>query len=135
MPIKVDILTEHNLFMMKAVGLVDYNIMFDFQSSIKDVQGYKPTLNTLFDFSMVDNNLLSPESLIKFSATTPFEPGCQRAYVVHDEMAAILATIFGTTTSNNSDNFFVTFKIEDACEWLDIAYSEITQSDVYAVDK
>lgn len=135
MSIKVEILTGHNLFVMRADGLVDYKVILDFQSSVKDMQGYTPTLNTLFDLSLVDHNLVSPESLIKFSTTTPFEPTCRRAYVVSDEMAAILATIFGSTTSNDSENFFVTYKIEDACEWIDIPYNDIRALAMYQDDK
>jgi len=133
MSIKIDILPNLNLFLTRASGTIDDLRVFTHQDSIPNMKGFAPTLNTLLDARLVSNNLLSPENLAKLAANTPFDASVKRAYVVSDEKGGMLATLFGSTSSE-SEHFFVTYNIEDACEWLGFSFEEIKTSLVYQTD-
>ncbi len=134
MPVKIEILTDLGLFITRTAGKMDDQLLAQYQESIYLLPGYKPTLNTLFDARLFSENLISPEGLIRFSSSTPFDASVKRAYIVCDEKAGMLATLFGSTTSAASENFLVTYKLEDACEWLGVAYDVVAASSIFKDD-
>ena len=130
MSIKISIIEELNLFLTVVDGKADDQIASRYQESILSLPGYRPTLNTLMDARLVTDNTMSPENLVRLSTSTPFDQSVKRAYVVDNEKAAMLATIFGTTSSGN-ENYFVTFNIDDACEWFGFSFEDIKNSSAY----
>ena len=130
MTVKVDVIPELNLFITQATGKLSDQDLAQYQKSIPATPGYKPTLNTLFDARSVAENLVTPENLIRISTSTPFDTSVKRAYVVSDEKASMLATVFGTTSSID-DKFFVSFQLDDACEWLGISLDDLNRSSIY----
>jgi len=133
MPVKAEVIVELGLFLTSVSGKVNDETAFQFQESITSFPNYNSTLNTLLDVRSIDKNLLSPDSLINLAANTPFDSSVKRAYVVNNEINAMLATLFGTTTSDN-EHFFITYNIDDACEWLGFSFNDIKSSSVYKND-
>lgn len=134
MSVKVDVITELNLFITQVAGSISDQDLVRYQELIQNTPGYQPTLNTLFDARTVAENLVTPENLIRISSSTPFDASVKRAYVVNDEKASMLATVFGTTSSIN-DKFFVTYKLDDACEWLGISPDDLNKSSIFKVNQ
>ena len=130
MPVKAEVISELNLFLTRANGSLGDQDLVVYQESITSMPGFSSELNTLLDARDVTENLLSQENLIRYSSKTPFAASVRRAYVVRDEKAGMFATLFGTTTSD-SENYFVTYSIDDACEWLGIEFDNIKNSIVY----
>lgn len=130
MPIKAEIITDLELLIIRAAGKIDDQSVMEFQAQIVYLPNFQPTLNIIIDARSVTDNLLSPEGVIKLSGDTPFEKSVKRAYVVADEQASIQATLLGSTSSIHK-HFFVTYSIEDACEWLGISLDKINSSSVY----
>jgi len=130
MAVKAEVITELNLFLTRASGSLSDQDLVAYQESIASMPGFSSELNTLLDGREVTENLLSQESLIRYSTKTPFASSVRRAYVVRDEKAAMYATLFGATSSD-SDKYFVTYSIDDACEWLGIEFNSIKNSIVY----
>lgn len=130
-PVQMEVLTDLGVFLTRVEGRVDDQLLGQYQESIVGLPNYSSMLNTLFDGSFITENAVSPESIIKFSSSTPFDASVKRAYIVSDEKSGMLATLFGSTTSN-SENFLVTHKLDVACEWLGISYDAVKASSVYA---
>lgn len=130
MPVKMEVLTDLDLFVTKVSGKVDDQLLAQYQESIFKLPEYKPTLNTLLDARLISENQISPGGLIRFSSSTPFKKSVKRAYIVSDEKVGMLATLFGSTTSD-SENFLVTYKVETACDWLGVPYDIILSSQVF----
>jgi len=130
MPVKAEVIVDLGLFLTSVSGKVDDEIAFRFQEAITSFPNYNSKLNTLLDVRLLDQNLLSPDSLVNLAANTPFDSSVKRAYVVNSEINAMLATLFGSTTSDN-DHFFITYNIDDACEWLGFSFNDIKSSIVY----
>jgi len=133
MSVKSQIFTELELFLLKVSGKISDQTAYEYQDAIPNMPGYKPTLNTLIDAREVTENLLSPSSIIRLSANTPFDATVKRAFVVNSDNESMLATLYGTTTSDQ-DKYLVTNKIDTACRWLGFNYTDISQSDVYLDD-
>jgi len=130
MPIKTDIISDLELALIKIEGKVDDRSAYKHLESIAELAGFKSTYNVMIDARLMTENLLSPEGVIKMSSDTPFEQSIKRAYVVGDEKAGMHATLFGSTASIEK-YFFVTYDMEDACEWLGISPNDISTSSVY----
>lgn len=130
MPVKTEIITDLELVLSKASGMVDDLSAIEHQALLASLPGFKPTYNFMIDARKVTENLLSPEGVIQMSGVTPFEASIRRAYVVGDEMTGMLATLSGSMVSTGKQ-FFVTYELEDACEWLGIPYNRIITSSVY----
>ena len=133
MSINISILDELNLFLTVVSGKADDQLATQFQDSITSLPGYRSSLNTLMDARLVTDNVMSPENLVRLSTSTPFDQSVKRAYVVDNEKAAMLATIFGTTSSGN-ENYLVTYNIDDACEWLGFSFDDIKNAPAYKGD-
>ena len=130
MPIKSDVISDCNLFLARATGKVDDTNVVNFQSEIVSLAGFKPTLNSLIDARAITENTVSSEGMLNLSADTPFDVTVKRAFVVPDEKTSILATLFATTTTD-SEHFYITYNLEDACDWLGIDYETVLASPVY----
>jgi len=130
MSINIEIIEKLNLFLTIVSGKVDDQMALQYQESIINLPGYRSTLNTLMDARLVTDNSLSPQNLVRLSANTPFDSSVKRAYVIDNEKAAMFATIFGTTSSGN-ENFFVTYNIADACDWLNVSYDTVMSASIY----
>jgi len=134
MPVKTEVIADIGLFLTRAIGKVVDQDAFQLQESMINSADFSPKLNTLMDARLVTENLLSPETLIHLSSSTPFESSVKRVYVVSDEKESMFATLFGSTSSDNN-KFFVTYDIDDACEWLGISFDDIKTSSVYKDDE
>jgi len=129
-PIKSDVISDCNLFLARATGKVNDTNLVNFQSAIVSVAGFKPTLNFLIDARAITENTVSSEGMLNLSADTPFDVTIKRAFVVSDEKTSILATLYATTTTD-SEHFYITYNLNDACDWLDVDYEIILASTVY----
>jgi len=130
MSISSEILLESSLVITRVEGVVDDNNVFKAESLLSTMDGFNSSFNQLADSRLVSKNLLTPDGLLKTSYVTPFSPSSRRAYVVNDELASMFATLFGVTVSETS-NYLVTFEIEEACEWLGVAYKSVLATSIY----
>lgn len=130
MTIKAEIITDLELLIIRALGKIDDQGVMAFQAQMAHLPDFQPRLNIIIDARSVTDNLLSPEGVIKLSGDSPLEKSVKRAYVVGDEKASMQATLLGSTSSIHK-HFFVTYSLEDACEWLGISLDAVNNSSVY----
>ena len=132
MAIKHEIILDLDLILTRVDGVVDDNATYESEELLSTIEGFKSNFNQLADARLVTENLITTDGLFKVGTVTPFDHNVKRAYVVNDKLASMYATLFGITASSG-ENYFVTYNIEEACDWLDIPYDVVMAASIYGI--
>jgi len=109
---------DERIVRSRAWGLLVDRDLLDTQQRLREDPRFEPTFCQLFDFTAVEQLLLTGEGLRALAANSPFSRDARRAIVVGSEGAYGMARMYALLSDRNPQYFRIFRDSATAIKWL-----------------